>query len=60
MISPCINICRIEPSSRLCLGCSRSMDEITQWARMSEAERQRIMADLPQRKGQTRDEPQRR
>lgn len=48
--SPCTNICRIEPASRLCLGCWRSIKEITDWGRMSEKQRQEIMEDLPQRK----------
>ncbi|QRZ13402.1 DUF1289 domain-containing protein [Paracoccus methylovorus] len=47
--SPCINICRIDPASRLCTGCLRSIDEITRWGRMTEAERRAIMAQLPQR-----------
>ncbi|WP_163849580.1 DUF1289 domain-containing protein [Pseudooceanicola aestuarii] len=47
--SPCINICVIHPQARLCTGCLRSIDEITGWARMSEAERQQIMAELPAR-----------
>lgn len=56
MISPCINICRIEPTSRLCIGCQRSIDEITQWSKMSDAERQRIMDALPERKKTGRSE----
>ena len=53
--SPCVNICRIEPASRLCLGCWRSIDEIGAWSRMTEAQRQAIMAELPQRKFMGRD-----
>lgn len=48
--SPCINICKIEPSSRLCLGCLRSIDEITAWSRMSDDQRREVMEDLPARK----------
>lgn len=53
--SPCIDICRIEPASRLCLGCWRSIEEITAWGRMSAEERRRIMEELPRRKWQGRD-----
>jgi hypothetical protein len=35
--------------SGLCRGCGRTLDEIAQWATLSEAQRQRIMAELPQR-----------
>ncbi|KRW95017.1 DUF1289 domain-containing protein [Paracoccus sp. PXZ] len=47
--TPCIDICKIDPASRLCTGCLRSIDEITRWGRMTEAERLAIMAELPAR-----------
>ena len=47
--SPCIKICVIHPEERLCVGCYRSMDEIATWSRLSEAERQAVVADLPAR-----------
>ena len=50
--SPCIKICVIEPTSRLCTGCLRSIDEISAWSRMTPEARQAVMADLPARKGQ--------
>jgi predicted Fe-S protein YdhL (DUF1289 family) len=49
--SPCVKTCVIHPEARLCTGCLRSIDEITQWSRMSVGQRQHIMAELPQRKG---------
>ncbi len=52
--SPCLNICRIEPASRLCIGCWRTIDEITQWSRMTAQERRAIIEELPQRKFTTR------
>ena len=48
--SPCIKICVIHPEARLCTGCLRSIDEITQWTRMNQTQRQHIMAELPERK----------
>jgi predicted Fe-S protein YdhL (DUF1289 family) len=47
--SPCTRVCQIHPETRLCLGCARSIDEITAWSRMSDAERAAVMADLPGR-----------
>ncbi|MCC5961222.1 MAG: DUF1289 domain-containing protein [Rhodobacteraceae bacterium] len=47
--SPCINVCVIHPESRLCTGCLRSIDEISQWSRMTPQARQSVMADLPGR-----------
>ncbi len=47
--SPCIKICVIEPQSRLCTGCLRSIDEIGAWSRMTAEARSLIMAELPGR-----------
>jgi predicted Fe-S protein YdhL (DUF1289 family) len=50
MIStPCIKICEIDPASRLCRGCGRSLNEIAMWGSMSEAQRLQIMTTLEQR-----------
>lgn len=37
--SPCINVCRIDPASGWCEGCTRTLDEIAAWSALSEAER---------------------
>ena len=50
--SPCVRICVIHPAARICTGCMRSIDEITNWSQMSAQERQTVMADLPGRTGQ--------
>ncbi|MEV8466385.1 DUF1289 domain-containing protein [Fluviibacterium sp. DFM31] len=47
--SPCVQICVIHPDTRLCAGCHRTMDEITEWGRMSVEQRRIVMAQLPQR-----------
>ncbi len=47
--SPCIKICVIQPETRLCTGCLRTIDEIAAWSRMSGQARRAIMADLPGR-----------
>ena len=31
MDSPCIDICTIDPESGLCVGCSRTPEEISDW-----------------------------
>jgi predicted Fe-S protein YdhL (DUF1289 family) len=35
--SPCISICRMDPSSGFCEGCLRTIDEIAAWSRMDDA-----------------------
>jgi predicted Fe-S protein YdhL (DUF1289 family) len=47
--TPCLKICVLEPGSRLCRGCGRTVDEIAGWGAMSGSERRRIMALLPDR-----------
>jgi predicted Fe-S protein YdhL (DUF1289 family) len=47
--TPCLKICVLEPGSRLCRGCGRTLDEIAGWGAMSEGERRRVMALLPDR-----------
>jgi predicted Fe-S protein YdhL (DUF1289 family) len=49
METPCVKICTLDARSGLCLGCGRTIDEIADWGRMSDAERRRIMAELPAR-----------
>eukprot|EP01042_Synura_sphagnicola_P011096 gene11096-14192_t len=40
---PCIKVCVIDPASKLCQGCGRTLQEIAQWSRLSEPERLAIM-----------------
>ena len=47
--SPCIEICTLDARSGLCLGCGRTVDEIARWTAMSDAERARVMGELPWR-----------
>jgi predicted Fe-S protein YdhL (DUF1289 family) len=47
--SPCTKVCTIDPRSRLCIGCGRSLREIGSWTSLSEDERLRVMRELPQR-----------
>ena len=50
--SPCVKICVVHPEAGLCIGCLRTIDEITRWSKMSGEERRGIMSDLPGRSGQ--------
>jgi hypothetical protein len=49
--SPCIKICVIQPATRLCTGCLRTIDEISAWSRMTQEARTQVMGELPARKG---------
>ncbi|MFN4153573.1 MAG: DUF1289 domain-containing protein [Paracoccaceae bacterium] len=47
--SPCVKLCVVHPESRLCIGCLRSIDEITLWSRMSPQDRSAVIEALPAR-----------
>jgi len=47
--TPCIKVCQMDPARGLCLGCKRTLDEIARWGAMSDAEREKILAELPRR-----------
>jgi len=49
MKSPCVRICTMDPDFGLCEGCGRTLEEIAGWIRMSDEERQALMAVLPER-----------
>ena len=48
--SPCINVCKMDPASGLCVGCARTLDEIARWGQASEVEKRHILAQLPARR----------
>ena len=47
--TPCVKICTLDARAGLCLGCGRTVDEITRWSSMNMTERTRVMAELPAR-----------
>lgn len=48
--TPCVKVCVVDGASGLCLGCWRTLPEIGGWSGLTDAERARIMAELPGRK----------
>jgi uncharacterized protein len=47
--SPCVDICRLDAQG-LCVGCRRTIDEITEWSRATEARRREILRNVAERK----------
>lgn len=47
--SPCVKLCVVHPEERLCVGCFRTIEEISQWSRLTPAARAAVIADLPER-----------
>lgn len=44
--SPCRKLCALDPATRICTGCGRTLDEIARWSSMSDAERAAVAARL--------------
>jgi predicted Fe-S protein YdhL (DUF1289 family) len=47
--SPCVKICVVDPLAGLCIGCGRTIQEISLWSEMDEGERRAVIAELPAR-----------
>jgi predicted Fe-S protein YdhL (DUF1289 family) len=47
--TPCVAVCMIDPKTKLCFGCGRTLPEIARWHGMASAERLALMAELPER-----------
>ncbi|MBW8815343.1 MAG: DUF1289 domain-containing protein [Caulobacterales bacterium] len=54
--TPCIKVCVVDGESGLCLGCFRKLSEVAAWARLTDAERDAILAELPDRRSLVRPE----
>jgi predicted Fe-S protein YdhL (DUF1289 family) len=48
--SPCVSVCVLDTSGRICIGCLRTLDEIAAWATLDATAKRRIVAELPARK----------
>jgi len=42
-------VCTVDGKSGLCLGCYRTLKEISEWSRLPAPERERLMKILPAR-----------
>ena len=47
--TPCIAVCMMDPRTKLCFGCGRTLPEIARWHGMDSAERLAIMEGLAAR-----------
>lgn len=45
--SPCTNVCEVEDG--ICLGCGRTVAEITSWRQLSDAEKEAILEKIEDR-----------
>ena len=47
--TPCVKVCVVDGRTGPCLGCGRNLGDLARWARVSDAERDMVMAALPAR-----------
>lgn len=47
--SPCVQVCSIDPDSGLCVGCSRTPQEIMDWPTMNNEQRREVVTQLMKR-----------
>ena len=47
--SPCVKMCVVHPEERICIGCYRTIEEISVWSALTPAARTAIVDDLPNR-----------
>lgn len=46
--SPCVHVCALDEED-ICMGCQRSVAEITRWSRMDNTERRQVLRLCHQR-----------
>jgi len=46
MITPCVNLCTVNPATKICQGCKRTLDEIASWIHLTDNQRQEIVNQL--------------
>jgi uncharacterized protein len=55
--TPCIAVCMMDPRTKLCFGCGRTLPEIARWHQMDSAERMAVMEGLAERMAEAGLEP---
>jgi len=48
--SPCKKICKIDHSNGLCIGCNRNINEIKNWIKFDDNQKERLIEKLNLRK----------
>lgn len=44
--SPCVHVCLMDYAQGLCIGCHRTLDEITYWASYPSARKKEVLATV--------------
>lgn len=55
--SPCVHICLMDYELGLCIGCHRTLDEITYWATYSSSRKKEVLAAMATRRAAEQNNP---
>ena len=44
--SPCIAVCKIDYESGYCIGCNRTIEEITNWSIFDDSQKRKILTKI--------------
>jgi predicted Fe-S protein YdhL (DUF1289 family) len=58
-VSPCLGICLMDPRTRMCRGCLRTVEEIAAWYQADAAEKRGMLARLAERRAALAEEGKR-
>lgn len=53
VVSPCQQICQLDPQTGYCIGCLRTLNEIADWLEMSNEEKRAVLEKINERKKAT-------
>lgn len=48
--SPCVKVCVLDPDTRMCRGCHRTIEEIGEWSEYTAQEKLAVLERLAQRR----------
>ena len=54
VLTPCIKICKLDPTTRECIGCGRSITDIKNWPIYSDEQKKDIIKKLGESHGMGR------
>jgi predicted Fe-S protein YdhL (DUF1289 family) len=49
--SPCIAVCKLDDAGRICIGCYRTVDEITEWPQLDRQGKYAVLENARRRRG---------
>lgn len=55
--SPCVHICLMDYAQGLCIGCHRTLDEITYWVTYTPARKNEVLAAVARRRAAAETNP---